>query len=500
MDKKYILSIDAGTSVVKTVIFNHASSEVISFSKELTQESPHQGWYEQSPDVIWDSVYSTMANALIVSGISPREIAAIGITNQRETSIIWNKKTGKPIYNAIMWRSRQTSKIAEIWGLEKYQDLIKHHTGLVIDSYFSASKIRWILDHVKGAQEQAENGDLIFGTIETWLLWKLTHGEVHATDYTNASRTMLFNIHTLNWDQELLNALNIPLALMPNVCSNSEIYGYTKGTAFFNYSIPIAGMIGDQQGSLVGQVAFNTGDVSATYGTGAFITVNTGKNIITSKNNLLTTISFGINKEVHYGLEGNIFVAGTAINWLRDGLEMIENPLDSEKIAFESKSNDNLYVVTAFNGLGAPYWDKTQGSVFGMTDETTKSDFVKATLQSIAYRSKDVITTMQEDMGTTAKIVHADGSVSMNNYLMQFQSDILGVEVNRSETTDIKALGAAFLAGLAVGFWTDLSEVKMHRHPITKFQPHFSSKKRNHLYQGWQSAVASTRLFNQNTN
>lgn len=326
MEKKYILSIDAGTSVVKTVIFNHSSSEISSFSKELKQKSPYPGWYEQSPDEIWDNVHSTIANALIVSGISPREIAAIGITNQRETTIIWNKKSGKPIYNAIMWRSRQTSEIANNWNLSKYKEIIKNHTGLLIDSYFSASKIRWILDNVEGAQKQAENGELLFGTLETWLLWKLTQGEVHATDYTNASRTMLFNIHTLNWDQELLNALNIPLVLMPDVRSNSEIYGYTKGTSFFNYSIPIAGMIGDQQGALVGQVAFNTGDVSATYGTGAFITANTGQNVITSKNNLLTTISFGINKEIHYGLEGNIFVAGTAINWLRDGLEMIKNP------------------------------------------------------------------------------------------------------------------------------------------------------------------------------
>lgn len=340
---------------------------------------------------------------------------------------------------------------------------------------------------------------MLFGTLETWLLWKLTQGGVHATDYTNASRTMLFNIHTLNWDQELLNALNIPLVLMPDVRSNSEIYGYTKSTSFFNYSIPIAGMIGDQQGALVGHVAFNTGDVSATYGTGAFITANTGQNVITSKNNLLTTISFGINKEIHYGLEGNIFVAGTAINWLRDGLEMIKNPLDSEKIALQSKANDNLYVVTSFNGLGAPYWDNAQGSVFGMTDKTTKNDFVRATLQSIAYRSKDVISTMQEDMETPIKIVNADGSVSMNNYLMQFQSDILGTEINRSETTDIKALGVAFLAGLAVGFWKDLAEIKSHRHPITRFQPHFSLKKRNDLYTGWKNAVAATRMFNQNS-
>lgn len=499
MEKKYILSIDAGTSVVKTVIFNHSSSEISSFSKELKQKSPYPGWYEQSPDEIWDNVHSTIANALIVSGISPREIAAIGITNQRETTIIWNKKSGKPIYNAIMWRSRQTSEIANNWNLSKYKEIIKNHTGLLIDSYFSASKIRWILDNVEGAQKQAENGELLFGTLETWLLWKLTQGEVHATDYTNASRTMLFNIHTLNWDQELLNALNIPLVLMPDVRSNSEIYGYTKGTSFFNYSIPIAGMIGDQQGALVGQVAFNTGDVSATYGTGAFITANTGQNVITSKNNLLTTISFGINKEIHYGLEGNIFVAGTAINWLRDGLEMIKNPLDSEKIALQSKANDNLYVVTSFNGLGAPYWDNTQGSVFGMTDKTTKNNFVRATLQSIAYRSKDVISTMQEDMETPVKIVNADGSVSMNNYLMQFQSDILGTEINRSETTDIKALGVAFLAGLAVGFWKDLAEIKSHRHPITRFQPHFSLKKRNDLYTGWKNAVAATRMFNQNS-
>jgi glycerol kinase len=442
-----------------------------------------------------------MANALIVSGISPKQIAGIGITNQRETTIIWNKKTGKPIYNAIMWRSRQTNEITDSWNLSNYKDLVKNSTGLVLDSYFSASKIRWILDHVpqvpnsrpKTASCCLEHGrDLV--ALEVNPMARLT-----STDYTNASRTMLFNIHTLNWDQELLNALNIPLVLMPDVRSNSEIYGYTKGTSFFNYSIPIAGMIGDQQGALVGQVAFNTGDVSATYGTGAFITANTGQNVITSKNNLLTTISFGINKEIHYGLEGNIFVAGTAINWLRDGLEMIKNPLDSEKIALQSKANDNLYVVTSFNGLGAPYWDNTQGSVFGMTDKTTKNDFVRATLQSIAYRSKDVISTMQEDMETPVKIVNADGSVSMNNYLMQFQSDILGTEINRSETTDIKALGVAFLAGLAVGFWKDLAEIKSHRHPITRFQPHFSLKKRNDLYTGWKNAVAATRMFNQNS-
>lgn len=498
LTKKYILSIDAGTSVVKTVIFNHSSSEVISFSKQLKQQSPHPGWYEQSPDEIWESVHSTMANALIVSGISPGEIAGIGITNQRETSIIWNKHTGKPIYNAIMWRSRQTSKITDIWNLDNHSEIIKNNTGLVIDSYFSASKIRWILDHVDGAQSLAERGELLFGTVETWLLWKLTGGKKHTTDYTNASRTMLFNINTLTWDDELLHTLNIPIKLMPEVRSNSEIYGYTNGSSFFNYSVPVAGMIGDQQGSLVGQTAFNLGDISATYGTGAFITVNTGKHIIKSKNNLLTTISFGINKDIYYGLEGNIFVAGTAINWLKDGLEMISDPLESEKLALASTNADNLYVVTAFNGLGAPYWDKeTQGSVFGMTDKTTKNDFVKATLQSIAYRSKDVISTMQNDMNTHLTRMSADGSVSKNNYLMQFQSDILGIDVNRSETTDIKALGAAFLAGLAVDFWDSLDTISKLRHPITKFQPHFSVEKRDKLYQGWKNAIDSTRTFNQ---
>lgn len=297
MKQKYILSIDAGTSVVKTVIFNHASSEVVSFSRELSQESPHQGWYEQSPEDIWEKVYSSMANALIVSGISPKQIAGIGITNQRETTIIWNKRTGKPIYNAIMWRSRQTNEITDSWNLSNYKDLVKNSTGLVLDSYFSASKIRWILDHVPHAQQQAENGELLFGTVETWLLWKLTNGHVHVTDYTNASRTMFFNIRTLDWDEELLKALNIPIQLMPEVRSNSEIFGYTIGSAFFNCSVPIAGMIGDQQSSLVGQLAFHRGAISATYGTGAFITVNTGENMVHSENNLLTTVSFGLDKK-----------------------------------------------------------------------------------------------------------------------------------------------------------------------------------------------------------
>ncbi|MEO3719323.1 glycerol kinase GlpK [Pediococcus acidilactici] len=495
MKQKYILSIDAGTSVVKTVIFNHASSEVVSFSRELSQESPHQGWYEQSPEDIWKKVYSSMANALIVSGISPKQIAGIGITNQRETTIIWNKRTGKPIYNAIMWRSRQTNEITDSWNLSNYKDLVKNSTGLVLDSYFSASKIRWILDHVPHAQQQAENGELLFGTVETWLLWKLTNGHAHVTDYTNASRTMFFNIRTLDWDEELLKALNIPIQLMPEVRSNSEIFGYTIGSAFFNCSVPIAGMIGDQQSSLVGQLAFHRGAISAAYGTGAFITVNTGENMVHSENNLLTTVSFGLDKKIYYGLEGNIFVAGTAVTWLQDSLEMIKDPLHSAAVASQS-TNDNLYVVTSFNGMGAPYWDeKVQGAVFGMTDKTTKADFVRATLQSIAYRSKDVILAMQEDMQAELQTVYTDGSMAKNDFLMQFEADILGVDVNRSETTDIKALGVAFLAGLAVGFWEDLTEIKKLRHPITKFQPVYTAKKRERLYRRWQRAVLASQIF-----
>ncbi|WP_205271762.1 glycerol kinase GlpK [Lactococcus taiwanensis] len=496
MQENYIMAIDQGTTSSRAIIFDKQGKHIGSSQKEFTQYFPEDGWVEHDANEIWNSVQSVIAGAFIESGIKPSQVAGIGITNQRETTIVWEKATGRPIYHAIVWQSRQSSSIAN--GLKEagHETIFHEKTGLIIDSYFSATKIRWILDHVEGAQERAEKGELLFGTIDTWLLWKLTDGEVHATDYSNASRTMLYNIHDLEWDQEILNLLNIPQALLPKVVSNSEIYGVTKGFHFFGAEVPISGMAGDQQAALFGQMAFEPGMVKNTYGTGSFIVMNTGEKPQISKNNLLTTIGYGINGKVYYALEGSIFVAGSSIQWLRDGLKMVQRASDSEAAARQSSNQDEVYVVPAFVGLGAPYWDQeARGAIFGLSRGTTKEDIIKATLQGIAYQVRDVISTMKEDTGIEIPVLKVDGGAANNEYLMQFQADILDIPIQRASDLETTALGAAFLAGLAVGFWKDMDELRESYEAGKIFQVQMSSNRREKLYEGWKKAVNATQAF-----
>ncbi|MDD9323724.1 glycerol kinase GlpK [Pediococcus acidilactici] len=496
MADKYILAIDEGTTSTRAIIFDHAGRKVADAQREFTQYFPKPGWVEHNANEIWNAVSSTIANAFIDSGIKPSQISGIGITNQRETTVIWDKKTGLPIYNAIVWQSRQTADIADQLIKDGYGDLIHQKTGLVTDAYFSATKIRWILDHINGAQERAERGELLFGTIDTWLVWKLTDGAVHVTDYSNASRTMLYNIHELKWDSEILQLLNIPEAILPEVKPNSMVYGNIKDYHFYGSEVPIAGMAGDQQAALFGQLAFEPGMVKNTYGTGAFTVMNIGEQPQLSDNNLLTTIGYGINGKVYYALEGSIFVAGSAIQWLRDGMQLFKKASDSEAAALASQNENEVYVVPAFTGLGAPYWDSdARGAVFGITRGTTKEDFIKATLQSLAYQSRDVLDTMKRDSGIDIPAMRVDGGASNNNYLMQFQADILGIEIHRAHDLETTALGAAFLAGLAVGYWQDLDELKAEYQPGKIFKPQMGEEERRDLYQGWQEAVAATRNF-----
>ena len=492
--EKYIMAIDQGTTSSRAIIFDKAGNHIGTSQKEFTQYFPEAGWVEHDAHEIWNSVQSVIAGAFIESGVKPDQIAGIGITNQRETTVVWDKETGLPIYHAIVWQSRQSAQIADELKEQGYADSFHEKTGLIIDSYFSATKIRWILDHVPGAQERAEKGELLFGTIDSWLVYKLTDGKVHVTDYSNASRTMLFN--TLEWDQEILDILNIPREMLPKVVSNSEIYGLTKTYHFFGSKVPIAGMAGDQQAALFGQMAFEPGMVKNTYGTGSFIVMNTGNKPQLSKNNLLTTIGYGINGEINYALEGSVFVAGSAIQWLRDGLKLIDKASQSEAAALASKNEDEVYVVPAFVGLGAPYWDQdARGAVFGLTRGTTEKDFIKATLQGIAYQVRDILGAMQEDTGIDIPVLKVDGGAANNDYLMQFQADILNTPVQRAGDLETTALGAAFLAGLAVGYWQDFDEIKAVIKDGKRFEVQMDDKRRNKLYGGWQKAVAATRYF-----
>ncbi|WP_347979561.1 glycerol kinase GlpK [Lactococcus formosensis] len=495
MQAKYIMSIDQGTTSSRAIIFNKQGQHVGSSQKELQQHFPQAGWVEHDANEIWNSVQSVVSEALIQSGIKPAEVGAIGITNQRETTVVWDKKTGIPIYNAIVWQSRQSAAIADALKKEGHSELIHQKTGLVIDSYFSATKIRWILDKVEGAQERAERGELLFGTIDSWLVWKLTDGEAHVTDYSNASRTMLFNIHNLQWDQDILDLLNIPSVMLPQPVSNSEYYGMTKPYHFFGSEIAIAGMAGDQQAALFGQLAFEPGMIKSTYGTGAFIVMNTGQEAQLS-NNLLTTIGYSINGQVTYALEGSVFVAGSSVQWLRDSLKMIDNSKESEAAALASTNNDEIYVVPAFVGLGAPYWDQdARGAIFGITRGTSNNDIIKATLQGIAYQVKDIIDAMQEDSGINIPLLKVDGGAANNSYLMQFQADILNIPVQKAKDLETTALGAAFLAGLAIGFWKDIEEIKSSYTEGQSFQPHMDEKRRQTLHEGWKKAVEATRVF-----
>lgn len=495
-EKNYVMAIDQGTTSSRAIIFDRNGKKIGSSQKEFPQYFPKSGWVEHNANEIWNSVQSVIAGAFIESGIRPESIAGIGITNQRETTVVWDKTTGQPIANAIVWQSRQSSPIADQLKADGHTEMIHEKTGLVIDAYFSATKVRWLLDNIEGAQEKADNGELLFGTIDSWLVWKLTDGQVHVTDYSNASRTMLYNIHKLEWDQEILDLLNIPSSMLPEVKSNSEVYGHTRSYHFYGSEVPIAGMAGDQQAALFGQMAFEKGMIKNTYGTGAFIVMNTGEEPQLSDNDLLTTIGYGINGKVYYALEGSIFVAGSAIQWLRDGLRMIETSPQSEELAAKAKGDNEVYVVPAFTGLGAPYWDSdARGAVFGLTRGTTKEDFVRATLQAVAYQSKDVIDTMKKDSGIDIPLLKVDGGAAKNDLLMQFQADILDIDVQRAANLETTALGAAYLAGLAVGFWKDLDELKSMAEEGQMFTPEMPAEERDNLYEGWKQAVAATQTF-----
>lgn len=494
--EKYVLAIDQGTTSSRAIVFNRKGEIVSIAQKEIRPYYPNPGWVEQNANEIWTSVLAVMTESLVLQNIKPEQILSIGITNQRETTIIWEKETGRPIYPAIVWQSRQTDAICEKLKKEGYEKLFREKTGLVIDSYFSGTKIKWILDHVEGARERARRGEILFGTVDTWLIWKLTGGTVHVTDYSNASRTLLFNIHTLDWDDELLSILDIPRAMLPAVKSSSEIYGETVPYHFFNQRIPIAGVAGDQQAALFGQACYAEGMAKTTYGTGGFLLMHTGNRPVLTQNGLLTTIAWGLNGKVDYALEGSIFVAGSCIQWLRDELNLIQHARESEYYATSVPSTEGIYFVPAFVGLGAPYWDsEVRGAFFGLTRGSTKAHLIRAALESIAYQVRDVLEAMEEDSGIHLTELRVDGGATTNTFLMQFQADILGTSVVRPKVTEITALGAAYLAGLATGYWQSMDEIQMNWTPEKRFTPHMSMVGRETLYDGWKRAVQAARYF-----
>ncbi len=496
MDNTYILSLDQGTTSSRAILFDRQGSIVHTARKEFTQHFPHPGWVEHDANEIWISILGVISAVLSETDTRPEQIAAIGITNQRETTVVWDRHTGMPVHHAIVWQSRQTADICEELKARGLNERFREKTGLLIDAYFSGTKVKWILDHVQGARERAERGDLLFGTIDTWLIWRLTGGQVHMTDYSNASRTLMYNIHELKWDEELLEVLGVPASMLPEVRSSSEVYGYTRETHFLGSSIPIAGAAGDQQAALFGQACFETGMAKNTYGTGCFMLMNTGEQAIPSKHGLLTTIAWGLNGRVQYALEGSVFVAGSAIQWLRDGLRMIENAKDSEFYASKVESTDGVYVVPAFVGLGTPYWDSdVRGAVFGLTRGTSKEHLIRATLESLAYQTRDVLTAMEEDSGISLRKLRVDGGAVKNDLLMQFQSDMVGVTVERPVINETTALGAAYLAGLAVGFWKDQSEIAAQWQVEHTFGAGMEEARREALYDGWRKAVRAAMLF-----
>lgn len=491
-NRKYILALDQGTTSSRSIIFDEQGNIVSMSQKEFSQIFPQPGWVEHDPEEIWNSQLYTAKEAIRNAGITAGQIASIGITNQRETTVVWDKKTGTPICNAIVWQDRRTSDICSSLKKKKdFEKYVRDNTGLVVDAYFSGTKIKWVLDNVKGARKKAENGELLFGTIDSWLVWKLTDGSLHITDYSNASRTMLFNIKTLKWDPKLLTAMDIPSLMMPYVVDSSRIYGFTH-RGIFDVEIPIAGIAGDQQAALFGQTCFNPGMAKNTYGTGCFLLMNTGNKMVKSKNGLLTTIAWGIGGKVEYALEGSVFIAGAAVQWLRDGLKIIDTAGDSEYHANAVSGTDGVYVVPAFAGLGAPYWNmEARGAIFGLTRGTSKSHFVRATLESLAYQTKDVLGAMEQDSGIKLKSLRVDGGASANSFLMQFQSDLLGVPVDRPTITETTALGAAYLAGLAVGYYKKPNILKQWK-VDKQFKPVMKPTDRTKLYDGWKKAVRLT--------
>lgn len=490
MDKKYILALDQGTTSCRALLFDRDSQILGIAQKEFTQYYPQPGWVEHDAEEIWSTQYGVIAELLARTQVNPEEISGIGITNQRETTVIWDKETGKPIYPAIVWQCRRTTAICDELKARGLEPMFKKKTGLVVDAYFSGTKIKWILDKVPGAHKKSERGELLFGTMDTWLVWKLTQGQVHVTDYSNASRTLLYNIRELKWDEELLHELQVPESMLPEVKPSSYIYGKTSPRGFFGHEIPIAGIAGDQQAALFGQTCFEPGMAKNTYGTGCFMLMNTGNKVIESQSGLLTTIAWGIDGYVSYALEGSIFIAGAVIQWIRDELKLIETTSDSEYFASKVPDNGGVYVVPAFTGLGAPHWDmRARGAIFGLTRGSGKNHIIRAALESMAYQTKDVLTAMEADSGIKLKLLKVDGGAVANNLLMQFQADILGVQVERPKCIETTALGAAYLAGLAIGFWPDTEEL-IYRYQIDRqFKPQMPDEEREKFYLGWQKAV-----------
>jgi len=493
--EKYILSIDQGTTSSRAILFDKEGTIKFVSQREFKQYFPKGGWVERDASEIWISVLAVISSVLNENNISPKQIEGIGITNQRETAVVWDKNTGRPVYHAIVWQSRQTQDICTELKSKDLEPIFKEKTGLLLDPYFSGTKVKWILDNVEGAREKAENGDLLFGTIDTWLIWKFT-GDVHVTDYSNASRTLMYNIYDLKWDEELLKYLDVPASMLPEVKPSSEVYGYTQEHHFFGEKIAIAGVAGDQQAALFGQACFESGEVKNTYGTGGFMLMNTGEKAVKSESGLLTTLAYGLDGKVNYALEGSIFVSGSAIQWLRDGLRMIKSAPASEDYANRVKSTEGVYVVPAFVGLGTPYWDAdARGAIFGLTRGTEKEHFIRATLESLCYQTRDVLEAMEKDSGINVETLRVDGGAVKNNFLMQFQADIVNTPVERPEVNETTALGAAYLAGLAVGFWKSKDEIKQRWKLETEFKPELEEEEREKLYKGWKTAVKATQAF-----
>ena len=492
--KKYILSIDQGTTSSRAIVFDKKGNIIAVAQQEFTQFFPKPGWVEHDANEIWQSVQNVVRNVL--REVNPNDIAAIGITNQRETTVVWDKNTGQPIYNAIVWQSRQTMDVCDDLKAKGLDPSVRAKTGLLIDAYFSGTKVKWMLDNVEGARAKAEAGDLLFGTIDTWVLWNLTEEKTHATDYTNASRTMLYNIHDLKWDAELCKALTVPASMLPTVMDSSAIYGHAKEDIMGMKGIAVSGIAGDQQAALYGQACFSDGMAKNTYGTGCFMLMNTGDKAVQSKNGLLTTIAWGIDGKVKYALEGSIFVAGSAVQWLRDAVELVKEAADTEGYAKSISDNGGVYVVPAFVGLGTPYWDSdVRGAIFGLSRGSGKAQLIRATLESIAYQTKDVLSVMEKDSGIKLKALRVDGGAVKNNFMMQFQSDILGTKVERPVIQETTALGAAYLAGLAVGFWKDEKDISTNWQLEQDFKPKMKKTDSAKLYKGWKLAVKAAKVF-----
>ncbi len=492
-NKPYILALDQGTTSSRSIIFDQKGQIVSVAQKEFKQHFPKQGWVEHDPDEIWSSQSAVLIESLLQKDIKPDQIAAIGITNQRETTIVWDRITGKPLYNAIVWQDRRTASYCNELKDKGHSEEIAAKTGLIIDAYFSATKIRWILENVEGARQKAEAGELAFGTVDSWLIWKLTAGKSHLTDITNASRTMIFNIHTQKWDKELLDLFGIPASMLPEVKSCSEVFTETAGDVL-NTKIPISGVAGDQQAALFGQLCTQPGMAKTTYGTGCFLVMNTGTEAVRSQNQLLTTVAWKIGNEINYALEGSVFIGGAAVQWLRDGLELFKKASETENLAMSLDDNDGVYFVPALSGLGAPHWDQNaRGAFFGITRGTTIAHMTRAALEAIAYQVFDVLKAMEKDSGKATQELRVDGGATANNFLMQFQADLLDCEIKRPKIIETTAIGAAFLAGLAVGFWKNQEELQQLWEADQSFQPHMSAEKRDQLIHFWRKAVERSK-------